>query len=92
VRVYRLCDAEKLKSSSDGVKSSSKICKGIYVSASDGVWQSLTLVQIWSQSVYFVFVRSTVIWLQLLSRCETSNSHGGEYEAQNLLGNVLPCS
>jgi hypothetical protein len=51
---------KKLKLSSDGGNSDSKKFKHGY----GGVWQSLRLVDVWSQAVSFVLVCLTGIWLQ----------------------------
>jgi hypothetical protein len=60
VRVRLTCDAEKIKSSSDGGECSRKKCKRGY----GGVWRSPRLSGMWSQAVCFVLLHLAGIWLQ----------------------------
>jgi hypothetical protein len=65
VRMWRSCDAEKLKLSSDGIDSGSKKCKR----RCGGVWRSPRLAGVRSQAVGFVLVRLAGIWRQSPWRC-----------------------
>jgi hypothetical protein len=55
---------KKLKLSSDGGDAGSEKCKRCCDGAYGGVWRSLLLTGVWSQSVGFVLVRLAGIWLQ----------------------------
>jgi hypothetical protein len=55
---------KKMKLNSDGGDSGSKKCKRGYDGAYGGVWRSLHLAEVWSQTVGFVLVHLAGMWLQ----------------------------